>query len=113
MGNEKSQASRVFVSLPCTFGITEDTPRSGTATSLSVTGCFVKTRALAAKGDELFIKFWMPELRWLPLRGTVLYSMEGIGFGLRFGQLTPDEQNSISRLMETSSREKPVEGTGN
>jgi hypothetical protein len=91
--------TRVQVALSCTFGLSDDTPRSGTVTSLSLRGCFVKTRAWAERGMEMHVKIWLPEQRWLLLRGAVLYHMEKIGFGLSFRDLTPGESNTLDALI--------------
>ena len=102
------------VSISCAFGPTEDTPRSATVTSLSVRGCFVKTRAWAERGSEMFLRIWREQERdWLTLRATVLYHMEKIGFGLRFDAVTPDEEASIRAVVEEALRgEAPTAGDG-
>lgn len=95
--------SRIQTSLSCTFGASEDTPRSGTVTSLSSQGCFVKTTAWVNEGQEMFVKLWQqPERRWLVLRSTVLYRMENIGFGLRFKELAPEDRQALATLIQES-----------
>lgn len=91
--------TRAQVALSCTFGPSDDTPRSGTVTSLSLKGCFVKTRAWAERGMEMHVKLWLPEQRWLLLRGAVLYHMEKIGFGILFRDLAPDDAATIDALI--------------
>jgi hypothetical protein len=93
--------ARAKVSVSCAFGPTEDTPRSANVTSLSIRGCFVKTRAWAERGSEMFIRIWQkPERNWLTLRATVLYHMDKIGFGLRFDDVTPDQEAAIRAVMD-------------
>ena len=92
--------TRAQVALSCTFGTNDDTPRSGTVTSLSLKGCFIKTRAWAERGMEMHIKLWLPEQRWLRLRAAVLYHMEKIGFGLTFRDLAPDDAATINGLIQ-------------
>ena len=97
--------ARAKVSVSCAFGPTEDTPRSANITSLSVRGCFVKTRAWAERGSEMFIRIWQkPERNWLTLRATVLYHMDKIGFGLKFEDLTPEQEEAIRAVMEEAQR---------
>ncbi len=96
---EKSQDNRKKVTVPCTFGLNDDTPRNGMVTSLSIKRCFVKTKAWAKDGMEMHIKLWLPEQRWLPLRATVLYSMEKVGFELSFADLTPVETEALRGLI--------------
>lgn len=106
--------ARAKVSVSCAFGPTDDTPRSARITSLSVRGCFVKTRAWAERGSEMFIRIWRePERDWLTLRATVLYHMEKIGFGLRFDDITPSEEEAIRAVMEDALRDDaPPAGDG-
>jgi hypothetical protein len=93
--------ARAKVSVSCAFGPTEDTPRSANVTSLSVRGCFVKTRAWSERGSEMFIRIWREQERdWLTLRATVLYHMDKIGFGLRFDDMTPEQEAAIRAVME-------------
>jgi hypothetical protein len=109
---DNRQNSRARVSISCAFGPNEDTPRSATLTSLSLRGCFVKTRAWAETGMGMYVKIWLPEQDWLTLRATVLYQMEKIGFGLRFDAVTPEEERVIQMLMEDARRASPAEGDG-
>jgi hypothetical protein len=97
---DKRHNSRAKVSFSCTFGPTEDTPRSGTVTSLSTSGCFVKTRAWAEKGAKMYVKIWLPERSWLTLRSTVLYHMEQIGLGLGFDELLPEDEQMLRTLID-------------
>jgi hypothetical protein len=93
--------ARAKVSVSCAFGPTEDTPRSANVTSLSIRGCFVKTRAWSERGTEMFIRIWRESERdWLTLRATVLYHMEKIGFGLRFDDVTPEAEASLRAIIE-------------
>jgi hypothetical protein len=108
MSSNLRSLPRVLISLSCTFGVTEDAPRRGATTSLSLRGCFVKTKAKVTKDDELFLKLWLPEQRWLALRGTVLYDMEGIGFGLAFTDLTLVEESIIGGLVAEAHRIKTI-----
>ncbi|HEX7177130.1 MAG TPA: PilZ domain-containing protein [Pyrinomonadaceae bacterium] len=109
--NDTRIHARAKVSVSCAFGPTEDTPRSANVTSLSIRGCFVKTRAWAERGSEMFIRIWQkPERNWLTLRATVLYHMDKIGFGLRFDDVTPEQEEAIRAVMEEALRgDSPAE----
>lgn len=101
------QNSRVKTSISCTFGPNQDTPRSGTVTSLSVSGCFVKTKGWVTKGDRMHLKLWLPEGRWLPLQGTVHYHLEAIGFGLLFAEVDSDGESKLKMLVSQGESPKP------
>jgi hypothetical protein len=97
--------TRFITDLSCTFGATPDAPRSGRITSLSSTGCFVKTKAMVTKRQSLFLRIWMPENRWLRLRGAVNYNMEGVGFSLGFTTPDDEERADLGRLLELLRRQ--------
>ena len=95
---------RVKVFISCTFGPNPDTPRSGTVTSISVIGCFVKTKGWATKGQRMHLRLWLPEGQWLPLQGTVLYHMERVGFGLTFDEIGLEDEMKIKVLVSQAKR---------
>ena len=97
---EKRGHPRVKVTWDCTFGTDEDTPRSGKVTSLSARGCFVKTKAWVTRGQSIHVKVWQADWKWLHLRGTVHYHLEGVGFGMLFSDLGEEAAAAIGRLIE-------------
>ena len=99
MTDDKRTNQRVKTFLSCTFGPNPDTPRSGSVTSISVSGCFVKTKGWATKGQKMYLRLWLPEGQWLPLQGTVLYHMERVGFGLTFEEISADEETKIREVV--------------
>jgi hypothetical protein len=100
---------RVKTKLDCIFGVTEDTPRSGTVTSLSLAGCFVKTKVWATNAPNMHIRLWLESERgWLRLQGAVLYHLDHIGFGLLFRDLSPRDENILKMLVEQSGKPAPV-----
>jgi hypothetical protein len=97
------QNARVRVSISCIFGVTPDTPRSGTVTSISVLGCFVKTKGWASKGQKMHLRLWLPDNCWLRLQGTVLYHLESIGFGLIFNEVSSDDESMLESLVRKAA----------
>ena len=83
------------------WGPNEDTARSGTLTSLSERGCFVKTKGFVSEGQRIFVKLWLPTWRWLTLEGAVRYHMERVGFGLVFADVPEAAREIIELLIET------------
>jgi hypothetical protein len=102
---ERKRQTRFNTDLSCTFGATPDAPRSGKITSLSSTGCFVKTKAMVTKRQTLYLRIWMPENRWLRLCGAVNYNMEGVGFSLGFTPPGDEERADLDRLLEDFRRQ--------
>lgn len=95
---------RVKAFISCTFGPNPETPRSGTITSISVLGCFVKTKGWATKGQVMYLKLWLPEGQWLRLQGTIIYHLERIGFGVTFDGLSSDDEVKIKELVRQAKR---------
>jgi hypothetical protein len=91
--------SRVKTSLACTFGPSPATPRNGTVTSLSTSGCFVKTKVWITKGQKMYLRLWLPEERWLRLQGEILYHLEEIGFGILFIDVGAEEESILRDLV--------------
>ncbi|MDQ3920160.1 MAG: hypothetical protein M3348_16980 [Acidobacteriota bacterium] len=59
---------------------------------------------MVTKRQTLFLRIWMPENRWLRLRGAVNYNMEGVGFSLGFTEAGDEERVDLDRLLEEISR---------
>lgn len=89
-----------LASLSCTFGPTPDAPRGGTITRIGAGGCFVKTKAMVRRDQQLFMRVWTHENRWLTLRARVEYYMEGVGFGAAFMPADGEEADGLARLIE-------------
>ena len=97
---QEKDTGRVATSLECDWGFTDDSPRNGLITSLSARNCFVKTKALAAEGQQVFVKCWLPSERWLSLRGTVRSCIQRVGFSINFDDLTDEHRQMIDLLMD-------------
>ncbi|HYG11324.1 MAG TPA: hypothetical protein VD835_15355 [Pyrinomonadaceae bacterium] len=98
MGNG-NDGGRVACALDCNWGYSEDTPRNGKITSLSLKSCFVQTKALVTEGQQLFVRCWLPERRWLALNGTVKSSLERVGFSYSFAELSEEQVATLKSLM--------------
>lgn len=94
------RARRLRPPMHCYWGTTEACPRNGRITSLGVESCFVKTKAEAQDGQQLYVNCWLPSERWLLLRGAVTYRMPRVGFGLSFVGLTETEREMLRTLLE-------------
>ena len=99
MGNG-NDGGRVACALDCNWGYSEDTPRSGKITSLSLKNCFVQTKAIVTEGQQIYVRCWLPERRWLALNGTVKSSLERVGFSYSFAELSDEQREALRSLME-------------
>ena len=114
MSKVKDQ-TRFLSELSCAFGLTPDAPRSGTITSIGLRECFVKTKAIVIEGQDLFVRVWMPDNRWLRMSGRVKYHMSGVGFGVIFHELPEELLCDLAGLIDllrlrqiAESRARPV-----
>ena len=104
MSNGKKK-TRFLADLSCAFGPTPDAPRSGTITSIGPSECFVKTKAIVMQGQDLFVRVWMPDNRWLRLSGKVKYHMDRVGFGVIFHDLSEQQSADLAGLIEALRRQ--------
>ncbi|HEV2800212.1 MAG TPA: hypothetical protein VGW12_06935 [Pyrinomonadaceae bacterium] len=89
----------MLTSISCNWGWDESVPKHGKVTSLSLRGCFLQTTVYGERDKLLHIHLWLPTSRWLKLRGAIMYTMEGIGFGIRFDAPDhEDEQHLLSAI---------------
>ena len=99
------RARRLRPPMHCYWGQTETCPRNGRITSLSLDGCFIKSKAVTSDGEGLYVNCWLPSERWLMLRGTVTYHLPKIGFGLAF-DLSETEREMLAMLLEFYEEEE-------
>ena len=104
MGAEKRRHPRARVSFPVDWGETPSCAHAGRLTSLSVGGCFVQTKQEARQGSVVFLRLLVaPEARNVlegVLMGRVVYNLEGVGFGLQFVKLKPEDERDIKDIVE-------------
>ena len=106
-----NDGGRVACALDCNWGYSEDTPRNGKITSLSLRSCFVQTKAIVTEGQQIFVRCWLPERRWLSLNGTVKNTLERVGFSYSFAELTDEQRETLKSLMEhcRTKAERPAQ----
>lgn len=97
---KQRESRRIKAALSCNWGVTEDCPRSGTITSLSLKGCFIQTKAAVVEGQALYLNCWLPSRRWFPLRGQIIYHLPRVGFGLTFTDLSDSDVEMLNLLMD-------------
>ena len=104
MPNRERKHPRARVLLEVDWGETPACAHGGRLTSLSVGGCFVQTQKSARPGSIVFLRLLLaPEARNAlegVLMGRVAYDLEGVGFGLEFVRLKPDDERDIKDLVD-------------
>ena len=106
-GAEKRRRRRVRADLDCNWGWGDDARKRGRVSSLSVSGCFIVTTALVQQGTGIVVHLWLPERRWLKVRGHVLYVMERVGLGVGFDDLSEEEGAEFERLLDHLEENPP------
>jgi len=103
--NERRKHERVSIDIHVYWGWTDDCPFLDRIISLSPGGYFLRTSQGAARGTEIFVKFWLPDER--TLRGEVRYHLEKMGVGVEFQRLGSEEQAQLDALVEHYRRLQP------
>ena len=82
------------VILDCTSG-----SREVRVSDLSTGGCYVDTIAAVQADEHVGLKLLLPHGRTQDLVGTVVYVHPGIGFGVRFNEMTREQRTVIEQLV--------------
>ena len=73
-------------------------------TSLSLSGCFIETMALPQPGSRVSVELHVLDQESIPIEGEVVDSDQGMGFSMRFGDLTPETRERLTRVVDTLFR---------
>ncbi len=72
----------------------------GIVSDLSAGGCFVLTAGRAISGAVLEGRVLIPTGRWVKIKGEVIYTSKGKGFGLCFVGLSDNERALVDLVMD-------------
>ena len=64
-------------------------------------GCYVDTIVTVYEGDEVVFKLGPPFNEDLRFAGTVVYVFTGMGFGIKFTDLTDEQCAEIEKIIST------------
>ena len=73
--------------------------REARVSDLSLGGCYVDSIAAVKPDEVILFTLSLPSGRKEPMSGTVVYVHEGIGFGLRFDNLTREQRMMLEQLI--------------
>ena len=102
---EQRRYERAKVDIVVSWGRTEECYEMDRITSFSAGGCFLQTERPAGRGEQVFVKFWVPQER--TLRCEVRYQMERIGLGVAFKDLSEGERRALGALVDDYRRAFP------
>jgi hypothetical protein len=66
---------------------------------ISMGGCYIDSIGPATIGEAIVFKVHLPTGHWIQLRGEVAHQFPNVGLGLRFTNLTEEEQILIEQVI--------------
>ncbi len=73
--------------------------REARISDLSIGGCFVDSILNVDEGERVSFIIRLSAQESLSLSGDIVYSMPGIGFGIRFDELTEEQRFHLEHLI--------------
>jgi hypothetical protein len=74
--------------------------RTGRIADISTTGCFVESMAAPGAGEQVSLTVTLPGGTILEAHGEVAYVLSGMGFGVRFIELTEAQKEAVAQAMQ-------------
>jgi len=78
----------------------------GVISNLSAGGCFVLSTGRVISGEALEGKVLIPTGRWVKIKGEVIYTIKGKGFGLCFVGLSDSERALVDLVMDYAKQDE-------
>ena len=75
--------------------------RDARISDISAGGCYIDSIAVAKEGEDVLFEFKQIGDENLKFTGTVAYVLEGMGFGIKFKNLTDEHQKVINQILES------------
>lgn len=98
---DRRSKPRLSVSLDAVWdGTTGNHPAR--ITNLSAGGCYLDTVGETMRGEVVAFRVSLPDGDWLYLEGEVRHYAPRIGFGVRFIDLEPEQEEKIEALLKLS-----------
>jgi hypothetical protein len=76
--------------------------RDARISDISAGGCYIDTIVRVYEGEEIAFEFKEPTGENLRFTGTVAYVLEGMGFGIKYTNLTDAHQAVIDQIIKSS-----------
>ena len=96
---ERRISERVSVSLEAAWDGMSGNYRARIS-DISPHGCFLETIGQTSVGEIIRFRLLTPTGRWLLIEGEVSYYQPTLGFGLRFTDISKQDQAMIKQLVE-------------
>ncbi len=92
------QHDRVAVPMPVILDCTSGR-REVRVSDLSTGGCYVDSIAPVQPEEAVCLRLVLPNDSTETLYGTVVYVHHGIGFGVQFDEMTPEQRTILEQLV--------------
>jgi len=73
--------------------------REARISDLSLGGCFIDCLTFIRQGEIVSFKIKISEGEWMEMKGEVAYVFEGLGFGVRFTEMSENNKSLIEHLI--------------
>lgn len=74
---------------------------------LSLGGCFVETIAQLGQGEDAKLLVKRPDGEPLAFTGKIAYALQGVGFGMKFDELTDDQRTFLENTVGVPKQGDP------
>jgi hypothetical protein len=96
---ERRISPRVSVSLEAVWEALSGN-REARVSDISLHGCFLEACGQTSVGEKIEFLLKTPTQRWLYLKGVVAFYQPMLGFGLKFTDISAEDQAMIKQLVE-------------
>jgi PilZ domain len=79
--------------------------REARVDDISLGGCYIESIAQVSVGEEIRFELQLPTGGRMPLHGEVIHHQPGLGFGVRFINLSMMERNVLAHVIKESQQD--------
>ena len=97
--DERRSRPRLSVNLEAVWDSPSDN-HPALITDLSLGGCYLNTVGETRVGETVGFRALMPDGDWLYIEGAVRHHTAGLGFGVQFVDLDPDQREKVEWLIQ-------------
>ncbi len=96
--DERRSTPRLSVNLEAVWDSETDN-HPALVTDLSLGGCYLNTVGETRSGETVGFRVLLPDGDWLYVEGEVRHHTAGLGFGVKFVDLEPEQEEKIDWLL--------------
>jgi hypothetical protein len=108
--DERRSRPRLSVNLEAVWDSASDN-HPALITDLSLGGCYLNTVGETRVGEMVGFRVLMPDGDWLYIEAEVRHHTVGLGFGVQFGGLEPEQEQKIRWLLRMAQESDSASDT--